>query len=107
MEERSCGAAWRAVERGGRGRDGPLPLCMAQVRAVRWRTWPWLKTNVGVGPSSLAYRLGVPMADAATGGRSVGKSVKGARIHRFFLNKKVHDCPLPGAPTIGVLSTNG
>jgi hypothetical protein len=67
-----------------------VPCICAWPRSARfrWRTWPWPKANVGAGPSSLAYRLGVSMADAAIGGHFKGKSVKGARIHRFLLNKE-------------------
>jgi hypothetical protein len=32
--------------------------------------------------------LRVPMADAAAGGHSMGKSIKGARSHYFLLNKE-------------------
>jgi hypothetical protein len=32
--------------------------------------------------------LGVPKEDVAIGGCSMGESVKGARIHRFLLNKE-------------------
>jgi hypothetical protein len=32
-------------------------------------------------------KLWVPMVDAATGGRSMGKSINGARSHFFLLNK--------------------
>jgi hypothetical protein len=33
-------------------------------------------------------KLGVPMANETTGGCSVGESIKGARSHRFLLNKE-------------------
>ena len=49
-------------------------LAMAKGKRGRW--------PIDVG------ELGVPMADAATGGHSVGEPIKGARSHRFLLNKE-------------------
>ena len=42
------------------------------------------------------------VVDVAVVGHSTSESTSGARSHRFLQQSRVRDCPLPGAPTVGV-----
>ena len=75
-------------------------------RAVSWisMTEVWVVAAGGRGSWPFdADELVVFTVDVAAMGHSTSEFTGSARSHRFLQQSRVHDGPLPGAPTVGVL----